>query len=141
MRKVTIVCATLFICATSVAFQANGRSNPDAVFQAFWKEFKAAVINGDKKRVGELSKFPIGMSYGIRSIKSRSDLTRRYREVFNRQTDAAKCFSQKEPEMEQGNAKRYSVGCPDAGGNEVVVYEFELTKLGWRFVRLDNINE
>jgi hypothetical protein len=110
-------------------------------FKVFWGKFKTAVVNSDKNTVASLSKFPIGMSYGIRSIKTKAELIRRYKEVFNQQTDAAKCFAAKEPEKDSTNSRKYSVACPDAAGNEVVIYEFERGAGGWKFVRLDNINE
>jgi hypothetical protein len=81
------------------------------------------------------------MSYGIRSIKNKAELIRRYREVFNKQTNAAQCFARKEPEKDAQNPKRFSVACPNEAGDDVVVYEFELTKIGWKFARLDNLNE
>jgi hypothetical protein len=81
------------------------------------------------------------MSYGKRTIRNRTELSRRFAEVFNEQSDAAKCFARKEPETDPENPKRFSVACPDEAGNEVVIYQFERGKLGWRFVRLDNINE
>jgi hypothetical protein len=116
-----------------------GQSSND--FNAFWQKFKTAVINSDKNAVASLSKFPIGMSYGIRSIKNKPELLRRYKEVFNEQTDAAKCFATKQPERDSTSSRKYSVACPDAAGNEVVIYEFERGVTGWKFVRLDNINE
>ena len=117
------------------------RTNQDDAFSSFWDKFKAAVVNGDKATVASLSKFPLGMSYGIRSIRSKSEMLRRYREVFSKQTDEAKCFATKEPEKDQSNPRKFSVACPDEAGNEVVIYEFERSSMGWRFVRLDNINE
>jgi hypothetical protein len=36
---------------------------------------------------------------------------------------------------------RFSIACPDEAGNEVVIYEFERGRKGWKFVRLDNLNE
>ena len=110
-------------------------------FKTFWEKFKAAVIKADKETVASLSKFPIGMSYGIRSIKTKTELLRRYKEVFSQQTDATKCFAAKEPEKDSAKSRKYSVACPDAAGNEVVIYEFELRAGVWKFVRLDNINE
>ncbi|PWT87467.1 MAG: hypothetical protein C5B55_14700 [Blastocatellia bacterium] len=110
-------------------------------FNAFWEKFKAAVIKSDKDAVASLSKFPIGMSYGIRSIKTKPELLRRFKEVFSKQTDAVKCFQAKEPEKDSANPRKYSIACPDAAGNEVVIYEFERGSAGWKFVRLDNINE
>jgi hypothetical protein len=81
------------------------------------------------------------MSYGIRSIKTKAELIRRYDEVFMQQADGPKCFATKEPEKDSANPKRYSVACPDAAGNEVVIYMFERGATGWKFVQLDNINE
>ena len=88
-----------------------------------------------------MTKFPVGMSYEIRSIRSRAELLRRYRQVFNEQTDAAKCFEKARPEMDSQNPKQFTVACPDSAGNEVVIYHFKKTWAGWKFVALDNINE
>ena len=141
MKRVTILCACLFLSGTALASAGVNLRQTNDGFTTFWLKFRMAVIRGDKKAVAALSKFPIGMSYGIRSIKGPAELGRRYRDLFNEQTDAAKCFAKKEPEKEEGKAARYSVACPDAAGNEVVVYQFERTKTGWKFVGLDNINE
>jgi uncharacterized membrane protein YvbJ len=109
--------------------------------QAFWQQFKTAVANRDVETVARLSKFPIGMSYGIPGIKTKAQLAKRYRQVFKEQTDAAACFSKAKPETDPTNAKVFTVACPDAAGNEVVVYRFEQTKTGWKFTALDNLNE
>jgi len=107
----------------------------------FWQTFKTAVSKRDVETIARLSKFPIGMSYGIPSIKTKAQLSKRYRQVFNEQTDAAACFSKAKIEMDPENAKHFSVACPDAAGNEVVIYHFEQTKTGWKFAGLDNLNE
>jgi len=107
----------------------------------FWQTFKTAVSKRDVETIARLSKFPIGMSYGIPSIKTKAQLSKRYRQVFNEQTDAAACFSKAKIEMDPENAKHFSVACPDAAGNEVVIYHFEQTKTGWKFTGLDNLNE
>jgi hypothetical protein len=133
--KLAVVMLSLLLPFISLAQQA------DNDFKVFWGKFKNAVITSDGKTVASLSKFPIGMSYGIRSIKTKSELLRRYKEVFSQQTDAVKCFATKEPEKDSTNPRKYSVACPDAAGNEVVIYEFERGASGWKFVRLDNINE
>ena len=133
--KLAVLLLSLFLPIISFGQQA------DSDFSAFWEKFKTAVINADKNAVAGLSKFPVGMSYGIRSIKTKAELLRRYKEVFNKQSDAAKCFATKEPEQDSTNKRKYSVACPDAAGNEVVIYEFERGAAGWKFVRLDNINE
>jgi len=109
--------------------------------ESFFQRFKTAVSKRDVETIARLSKFPIGMSYGIPGIKTKAQLTRRYRQLFNEQTDAAACFSKAKIEMDPENPKRFSVACPDAAGNEVVIYHFEQTKLGWKFTGLDNLNE
>lgn len=109
--------------------------------ETFWQTFKTAVSKRDVETIARLSKFPIGMSYGIPSVKTKVQLSKRYRQVFNEQTDAAACFSNARIEMDPENAKHFSVACPDAAGNEVVIYHFEQTKTGWKFTGLDNLNE
>ena len=109
--------------------------------QAFWDQFKTAVTKRDMQTVARLSQFPIGMSYGIPGIKTKAQLTKRYRQLFNEQTDAAACFSKAKPEVDPANAKAFTVACPDAAGNEVVIYHFQQTKTGWKFTSLDNLNE
>jgi hypothetical protein len=107
----------------------------------FWQEFKTAVSKHDVETIARLSKFPIEMSYGIPSIKTKAQLTKRYRQLFNEQTDAAACFSKAKPELDADNPKHFTVACPDAGGNEVVIYHFQQTRVGWKLTGLDNINE
>ena len=110
-------------------------------FNSFWQDFRTAVSKHDVETIARLSKFPIDMSYGIASIKTKAQLAKRYRQLFNEQTDAAKCFDKAKPEADADNPKHFSVACPDAAGNEVVVYHFEQTRAGWKFTGLDNINE
>ena len=107
----------------------------------FWDTFKTAVSKRDVETIARLSKFPIGMSYGVPSIKNKAQLSKRYKQLFNEQTDAAACFSKAKPEMDTANPKRFTVACPDAAGNEVVIYHFEQTRTGWKFTSLDNLNE
>jgi hypothetical protein len=109
--------------------------------EAFWQSFKTAVGKHDVESIARLSKFPIEMSYGIPSIKTKAQLAKRYRQLFNEQTNAATCFEKAKPEVDADNSKRFSVTCPDAAGNEVVVYHFEQTRAGWKFTGLDNLNE
>ena len=108
---------------------------------SFWQQFKTAVNAHDVEAVARLSQFPIGMSYGIPGIKTKAQLAKRYRQIFNDQTDAAACFSKAKPEVDPANAKAFTVACPDAAGNEVVIYHFKQTRTGWKFTSLDNLNE
>ena len=110
-------------------------------FDNFWQTFKTAVSKRDVETIARLSKFPIGMSYGIPSIRNKAQLTKRYRQLFNEQTDASTCFNKAKPEVDAANPKKFSVACPDAAGNEVVIYHFEQTRTGWKFTGLDNLNE
>jgi hypothetical protein len=141
MKRVTIFCLALILSGTDLTAAVATWAQSNDAFNAFWQKFKTGVIRGDKKAVAALSKFPIGMSYGIRSIKNNAELSRRFKEVFNQQTNAAQCFSRKEPEKDADNAKRFSVACPNEAGDDVVVYEFEFTRASWKFVKLDNLNE
>ena len=106
-----------------------------------WQSFKTAVSKRDVETIARLSKFPIEMSYGIPSIKSKTQLARRYGQLFSEQADAVACFSKKKPELDEANPKHFTVACPDAAGNEVVIYHFEQTRTGWKFTGLDNLNE
>ena len=110
-------------------------------FQTFWQDFRTAVGKHDVETIARLSKFPVDMSYGIPSIKTKAQLAKRYRQLFNEQTDAVACFEKAKPEADADNPKHFSVACPDAAGNEVVIYHFQQTRAGWKFTGLDNINE
>ena len=125
------------ITTLSLLLLLTGAQSTDS----FWQEFKTAVSKRDVETIARLSKFPIEMSYGIASIKTKAQLTKRYRQLFNEQTDAAACFSKARPEMDADNPKHFTVACPDAGGNEVVIYHFQQTRAGWKLTGLDNINE
>lgn len=131
MKKIVALSLVLLVTAQAA----------DSSFDTFWQAFKTAIGKRDVETIARLSKFPIGMSYGIPSIRTKAQLTKRYKQVFNEQSDAAACFAKAKPELDAQNSKHYSVACPDAGGNEVVIYHFEKTRTGWKFTGLDNINE
>jgi hypothetical protein len=131
MKKIVALSLVLLVTAQAA----------DSSFDTFWQAFKTAVSKRDVETIARLSKFPIGMSYGIPSVRTKAQLTKRYKQVFNEQTDAAACFAKATPEADADNPKHFSVACPDAGGNEVVIYHFEKTRTGWKFTGLDNINE
>jgi len=128
------------IVALSLVLLVTGQA-ADSPFDTFWQAFKTAIGKRDVETIARLSKFPIGMSYGIPSVRTKAQLTKRYKQVFNEQTDAAACFAKAKPEADADNPRHFSVACPDAGGNEVVIYHFEKTRTGWKFTGLDNINE
>ena len=113
----------------------------DTSIEAFWPKFKAAVTREDQNAIAQLSQFPIGMPYGVPTVKTSAQLTKRYRQVFNGETNAAKCFAEARPVIDPDNRKRFTVGCKNAAGDEVIIYGFVLTRTGWKFKSLDNINE
>ena len=125
------------IIALSLLLFITGADSTDT----FWQSFKTAVSKRDVETIARLSKFPLEMSYGIPVIRTKAQLTRRYRQVFNEQTNAAACFAKAKPEIDADNPKHFTVACPDAAGNEVVIYHFEQTRTGWKFSGLDNLNE
>ena len=138
MKKIITLTVVLLLAGSSFATTQEKVKNP---YQEFWDTFKTAVSKRDVDTIARLSQFPIGMSYGIPSIRTKAQLTKRYRQLFNEQTDAAACFAKAKPEVNTSTPPQFSVACPDAAGNEVVLYHFKYTKTGWKFVSLDNLNE
>lgn len=145
MRKLKFfLTAVLVCCFVGNAFGAVNSERQDAVFKAFWAKFKAAVAKKDKMAVANLSRFPISMPAFQKAVRTKADLLRRYGRIFDGEADAAKCFQNATPQ--KASAKSYEVNCgfkndPNGDGGEPIVYSFELTKSGWKFVGLDNINE
>ena len=139
-RSISLV---FLLAVMAVAFvKAPVQSAPgDASVETFWTKFKAAVIKSDKDGVAQLSQFPLGMPYGVLAVKTKAQLIKRYRQVFNGETNAAKCFGEARPVIDPDNRKRFTIGCKNAAGDEVIVYDFVLTRAGWKFKSLDNINE
>ena len=113
-------------------------------FSAFWQKFKSAVIAGDKAAVAEMTKFPLSMPYEVKAVKNKEGFSRRYDEIFKGEANAAQCFKSAEPQKESD--RRYGIYCPfkdtpNDWENAPIRFIFELTKGGWRFVGLDNVNE
>ena len=127
----------LFGCVSSLGSHFQVGESRDA----FWERFRTAVIKKDKTAVASLSQFPISMPYGMGTVRNKAQLIRRYREVFNHEGDAAVCFATAKPQIDPARPTEFTVGCKNAAGDEVVIYLFVLTKNGWRFGGLDNINE
>jgi len=114
------------------------------VFDAFWKNFKAAVVRKDRNAVAAFVKFPLSMPYGFKDVKTKAAFLKSYEQIFNGEADAAKCFPK--AELNKDDAKTYSVYCgfkeaPDDLENTPIKYRFALTKTGWKLAGFDNINE
>src|SRR5882724_8677201 len=113
-------------------------------FSAFWKKFRSAVIAGDKAAVAEMTKFPLSMPYLVKAVKNKEDFLRRYNEIFKGEANAAQCFAK--AQLQKESAGQYEIYCPFKGTpndweNAPIRFIFELTKSGWKFAGLDNINE
>ena len=113
-------------------------------FSAFWQKFKSGVIAGDKAIVADMTKFPLSMPYEVKTVKDKEAFLCRYNEIFKGEANAAQCFKSAEPDKESD--RRYGIYCPfkdtpNDWENAPIRFIFELTKSGWRFVGLDNINE
>jgi hypothetical protein len=113
-------------------------------FSTFWKKFRSAVIASDKAKVAEMTKFPLSMPYGVKAVKNKEGFSRRYNEIFKGEANAAECFGSAEPHKEFD--RQYDIYCPfkdtrNDWENAPIRFIFELTKGGWKFVGLDNINE
>ena len=113
-------------------------------FSTFLGKFKSAVIAGDKAAVAEMTKFPLTMPYEVKAVKNKEGFLRRYDEIFKGEANAAQCFKSAKPQKESD--RRYGIYCPfkdtpNDWENAPIRFIFELTKSGWRFVGLDNINE
>jgi hypothetical protein len=113
-------------------------------FLTFWNKFKSAVVAGDKAAVSEMTKFPLSMPYLVKAVKNKEDFLRRYNEIFKGEANAAQCFATAEPQKESD--RRCAIYCPfkETPGdreNAPIRFIFELSKSGWKFAGLDNINE
>jgi len=137
----TILCIGLLLGGSLGSPRLSPGPQADVAREEFWTKFKTAVIKKDKATVASLSQYPIGMPYGFRSIRNKTQLISRYREIFNHEGDAAVCFKTARPEGDAAKPKEFSVACPNGAGDPVVIYSFVLTPSGWRFRGLDNLNE
>ena len=120
--------------------QTSGQND----FSTFWNKFKSAIIAGDNASVADMTKFPFSMPYSVKAVKNKQDFQRRYNEIFKGEANAAQCFAKAKPRKE--STQRYEVYCPfkdtpDDWESAPIRFIFELTKTGWKFAGLDNINE
>ncbi|HET6671722.1 MAG TPA: hypothetical protein VFH15_15950 [Pyrinomonadaceae bacterium] len=137
--KRMVVCVAVLLMGSVSSWGARFQGSQSR--EAFWEEFRTAVIKKNKSMVANLSQFPISMPYGMRTVRSRAQLISRYREVFNHEGDAAVCFAEAKPESDPARPKEFTIACKNGAGDEVVIYSFVRTKFGWRFNGLDNLNE
>lgn len=140
LRRTFVGIFVLCVFAIAVYASASTPQNDPSVEQ-FWSKFRTAVQKTDKPSVASMSQLPIEMPYGVPKIRTRTQLARRWRDLFNVQANAVKCFEDAKPVIDPAARNRFTVGCKDEAGNEVVVYGFLRTRGGWKLIFLDNINE
>ena len=143
--KQTIVVGLLMLMLAGPPSSGNGFqmvAARDSGIEQFWGKFRDAVTKGNKTAVVTMSQFPISMPYGMASVRSKSQLIRRYRDVFNHDgSSASECFSSAKPVIDPARPNYFTVGCKNLAGDEVIIYTFKRTPAGWKFLHLDNINE
>jgi hypothetical protein len=137
IRGQTWLAGVLILLSFPNAFAESG-------FSTFWREFKSAIIAGDKSKVAEMTKFPLSMPYLVKAVKNKEDFLRRYNEIFKGEANAAQCFASGKPRKE--STGRYEIYCPFKDTpkdweNAPIRFLFELTETGWKFAGLDNVNE
>ena len=143
--KQTIVVGLLILMLAGPASSGNVMQQvapKDAGIEQFWEKFRDAVARGNKTAVAGMSTFPISMPYGMASVRNKTQLIRRYRDVFNHDgSSASQCFSTAKPVADPARPSYFTVGCKNLAGEEVIIYTFKRTPAGWKFLHLDNINE
>jgi len=133
-----------FSLAGILTLLSSSNAFAQSEFSTFWKTFRSAVIAGDKAAVAEMTKFPLSMPYLVKAVKNKEDFLRRYNEIFKGEANAAQCFAK--AQLQKESAGQYEIYCPFKGTpndweNAPIRFIFELTKSGWKFAGLDNINE
>jgi len=137
LKVILMAAAILAVCL----FPGKATLQSNTSIENFWAQFKAAVIKSDRESVATMTQFPVSMPYGQAAVKTKAQFLKRYRQVFNSEANAAKCFADAKPETDPARPKEFTIGCDNGSGQKVVIYGFSLTKAGWKFKSLDNINE
>ena len=129
-----------FLAISLCLLALAGSLKAQTEFDTFWATFKSAVIKGDKATVASLTRFPLVVSIdegkpAIKKIiiKSIATFRQRYRDIFGKH-QVANCFADKElyqdPSKQSGQLQCYD-------GTYSSLYQFKLTKIGWKLVAAD----
>lgn len=130
-----VLSATLAALCLVAASHAPARENaPTPAMRQFWSRFQSAVAKSDKNSVAALTKFPLGMPYGVPSIRTRAQLINSYGKIFDAETK--KCLAGARPQVEDAKAKKFSISC-----GEAMMYWFESVGGTYKFTAVDNVNE
>jgi hypothetical protein len=136
MRGYALFFSAMVLVSFVVAFagQKTASSRGHAEAELFWSNFQAAVAKNDGDSVTEMTKFPLSMPYGVRSVKSRLEFKKRYTRIFDAET--RKCFSEAKPQWDGENDSKFSIKC-----GEAMMYWFEKVNGRFLFAAVDNVNE
>ena len=129
-----VAIALLVFCAVALSGQTGKRQNSAPSFKPFWTAFKEALAKNDKEAVADMTRFPLQMPYGVRSVAGKAAFIKGYGKIFDAETK--KCFATAEPQLESGKVKGYTVSC-----GEAMLYWFEAVNGSYKFTRVDNVNE
>ena len=67
VRSLFTICLSILLTVNPGIAQTSKNSDVNA----FWAQFKAAVIRKDKNAVANMTKFPLSMPYGQKSVRSK----------------------------------------------------------------------
>jgi hypothetical protein len=101
---------------------------------AMWLKFQAAVAKGDADLAGSMTKFPLDMPYGVKSIQTVAAFKKQYTKMFDSETK--KCFAKAHPSWDETGKNRFYIPC-----GEAMMYWFERSGGTFRFSAVDNVNE
>jgi hypothetical protein len=138
-KILVLLLALTFVTVSTRASDSGAQT--DSSIQTFWAAFKLAVTKSDKNAIASMTQFPVKMPYGVPAIRTKAQLSSRYRDLFKVQADAVKCFADAAPRADDHDKNQFTIGCKDKAGNEVVVYGFARKRGVWKLIFLDNINE
>ncbi len=131
---VAIACAFLTLSACFAFPSQNNQGDIPPAVKIFWSKFQSAVAKNDKQAVASMTKFPLEMPYGVRSIRSKAQLMKNYRKIFDAPT--RKCFAEARPEFDQAQKGKFYISC-----GEAMMYWFGLVRGEYKFMIVDNVNE
>jgi hypothetical protein len=134
MMNIILAATLAALCLLAPPANAPAQAEATPAMKEFWSTFQRAVAKNDRAAVAALTKFPLGMPYGVRSIKTRAQLIRRYGEIFDAETK--QCFATARPQVEDAKAKKFSINC-----GEAMMYWFEFSGGAYKFTAVDNVNE
>lgn len=134
MMNIILTATLAALCLVAPPANVPARENASPAMKAFWATFQNAVAKNDREAVAAMTKFPLGMPYGVPSIRTRAQLLKGYAKIFDAET--RKCFATAQPQVEDAKAKRFSINC-----GEAMMYWFEHSAGAYRFASVDNVNE